>query len=462
MEHCNGKEDQEHTTSMCFGQYRYTAGEYQAIQNALRQKLGPEYISTRQAGGGQKARKPSRTVCYIEGHRVISLANEMFGYNGWSHSISQQNVDFVDLINGKFYVGVSAFVKVQLKDGAFHEDVGYGVSEGLKSKALSLEKARKEAVTDGLKRALKCFGNALGNCILNKEYLMAVNKIPKQPPSPLDPNKTKRSDNEPAVEKARYDSLSRTDSRASSKERTEAVLDSSSVQTGIQLVPAVPQNTMSSRNPIPNMTSNLVNTLAQQDCENGSTNMSRSSADMADLSCYDPTLDSKQQRKLRQQQLQQKFRQEMEAKRMQQGKVHAKSEPTVFHSNGGQALGPINHSTPGHGMLFKKEENMTDDPELWNFTLDGIDMLDDPGKESSGLSRPATPSEHAMVTRSRTPQRSTSLRPPLQSHDNQVHQRQEVPTNDIHNNSTAQSTARGPGQSPYRQGQYMKKRKLEP
>lgn len=85
----------------------------------------------------------------------------------------------MDLINGRFYVGVSAFVKVQLKvssvlafssavlwhdvrdgvlflqDGAFHEDVGYGVSEGLKSKALSLEKARKEAVTDGMKRALR-------------------------------------------------------------------------------------------------------------------------------------------------------------------------------------------------------------------------------------------------------------------------------------------------------------------
>uniref|UniRef100_A0A3Q2DVC6 DNA repair protein RAD52 homolog n=1 Tax=Cyprinodon variegatus TaxID=28743 RepID=A0A3Q2DVC6_CYPVA len=90
------------------GQCTYTAEEYQAVQKALQQRLGPEYISTRMAGGGQK-------VCYIEGHRVISLANEMFGYNGWSHSISQQNVDFVDLINGKFYVGVSAFVKVQLK-----------------------------------------------------------------------------------------------------------------------------------------------------------------------------------------------------------------------------------------------------------------------------------------------------------------------------------------------------------
>lgn len=41
-------------------------------------------ISTRECGLFQ--------VCYIEGHRVISLANEMFGYNGWSHSITQQNV----------------------------------------------------------------------------------------------------------------------------------------------------------------------------------------------------------------------------------------------------------------------------------------------------------------------------------------------------------------------------------
>ncbi|XP_052575180.1 DNA repair protein RAD52 homolog isoform X7 [Peromyscus californicus insignis] len=93
---------------LCFGQNQYTAEEYQAIQRALRQRLGPEYISSRMAGGGQK-------VCYIEGHRVINLANEMFGYNGWAHSITQQNVDFVDLNNGKFYVGVCAFVRVQLK-----------------------------------------------------------------------------------------------------------------------------------------------------------------------------------------------------------------------------------------------------------------------------------------------------------------------------------------------------------
>ncbi|XP_045630689.1 DNA repair protein RAD52 homolog isoform X6 [Ursus americanus] len=184
---------------LCFGQYQYTAEEYQAIQNALRQRLGPEYISSRMAGGGQR-------VCYIEGHRVINLANEMFGYNGWAHSITQQNVDFVDLNNGKFYVGVCAFVRVQLKDGSYHEDVGYGVSEGLKSKALSLEKARKEAVTDGLKRALRSFGNALGNCILDKDYLRSLNKLPRQLPLEVDLSKAKRQDFEPSVEQARYSS----------------------------------------------------------------------------------------------------------------------------------------------------------------------------------------------------------------------------------------------------------------
>lgn len=27
---------------------------------------------------------------------------------------------------------------------------------------------------------LRCFGNVLGNCILDKEYLLSINKIPKQ------------------------------------------------------------------------------------------------------------------------------------------------------------------------------------------------------------------------------------------------------------------------------------------
>ena len=66
-----------------------------------------------------------------------------------------RNEDFIDQVGDKFYVGVCTFVRVHLKNGSFHEDIGYGVSEGMRSKALSIEKARKEAVTDGLKRALR-------------------------------------------------------------------------------------------------------------------------------------------------------------------------------------------------------------------------------------------------------------------------------------------------------------------
>ena len=47
-----------------------------------------------------------------------------------SHSVTNSTVDFIDHFNGRFFVGVSAFVRVQLRDGAFHEDCGYGTSEG--------------------------------------------------------------------------------------------------------------------------------------------------------------------------------------------------------------------------------------------------------------------------------------------------------------------------------------------
>ena len=42
------------------------------------------------------------------------------------------------------------------------------------SKSCLCLQARKEAVTDGLKRALKSFGNALGNCLSDKDYIRLV------------------------------------------------------------------------------------------------------------------------------------------------------------------------------------------------------------------------------------------------------------------------------------------------
>ncbi|XP_068169432.1 DNA repair protein RAD52 homolog isoform X2 [Antennarius striatus] len=392
-------DERNNTTNMCFGQYTYTADEYQAVHNALQQKLGPEYISTRVAGGGQK-------VCYIEGHRVIGLANEMFGYNGWSHSISQQNVDFVDLINGKFYVGVSAFVKVQLKDGSFHEDVGYGVSEGLRSKALSLEKARKEAVTDGMKRALKCFGNALGNCILNKEYLLAINKIPKQPPPPLDPVKTKRSEGEPLVEKARFSSLVHGQKLASAVGPSRTPLE-----------PKVHNQYQNTEVHTPNATP-------------GKSENHSSGPDM------DPHTDPKQQRKLRQQQLQQKFKKEMEAKILQQRRDLTKSEDVEV---------AVGRGSSG------------DDPELWNFTLDGTEDLVDPGSPANRGPGPDMSNSHQMETRSKTPQRI-----PIRLQDRPaVGSREQGRVPSGHQHQSQYQPRQVENFSPHRQGQYLKRRRLD-
>lgn len=38
--------------------------------------------------------------------------------------------------------GVSAVVRVTLKDGVYHEDIGYGVAENIKGKGTALDKVR--------------------------------------------------------------------------------------------------------------------------------------------------------------------------------------------------------------------------------------------------------------------------------------------------------------------------------
>ena len=52
--------------------------------------------------------------------------------------------DFIDFNeeSRRFNVGVTAIVRVTLRDGVFHEDVGYGLLENSKSKGAALDKVR--------------------------------------------------------------------------------------------------------------------------------------------------------------------------------------------------------------------------------------------------------------------------------------------------------------------------------
>lgn len=193
----------------------------------LSKKLGPEYLSTRQGPGGSK-------LTYLEGWRAISLANEVFGFNGWSSSVRDISIDFVgvlmlpsDLRNqtdfffsflpalqldyseetGRWNVHVTALVRVTLPDGCYHEDVGCGKMDNCKSKADALDKVarfmhmknylalaelfffhqvKKEAVTDAMKRALRNFGSLMGNCIYDKNFLSDISKVKAPGKVPLD------------------------------------------------------------------------------------------------------------------------------------------------------------------------------------------------------------------------------------------------------------------------------------
>ncbi|KAH6655661.1 hypothetical protein BKA67DRAFT_645133 [Truncatella angustata] len=154
----------------------YTAAEIATLQSRLEKQLGPEYISARSGPSGQK-------VHYIAAEKCIALANDVFGFNGWSSSIQNIQVDFVDEHPQtlKISLGLSVIVRVTLRDGTFHEDIGYGHIENCKGKAAAFEKAKKEGTTDGLKRALRNFGNVLGNCIYDKDYLAKVTKMKVAP-----------------------------------------------------------------------------------------------------------------------------------------------------------------------------------------------------------------------------------------------------------------------------------------
>ncbi|KAG9252122.1 uncharacterized protein F5Z01DRAFT_662024 [Emericellopsis atlantica] len=165
----------------------WTAQEIATIASKLDKQLGPEYISARAGPGGQR-------VHYLTAEKCITLANEVFGFNGWSSSIQNIQVDFADENpqTSRVSIGLSVIVRITLRDGTYHEDIGYGSIENAKGKAMAFEKAKKEGTTDGLKRALRSFGNVLGNCIYDQDYVKQVVKHKAQPVKKFDPNNLHR------------------------------------------------------------------------------------------------------------------------------------------------------------------------------------------------------------------------------------------------------------------------------
>lgn len=149
--------------------HEFSQKKKERIADRLNKNLSSEYLSVRNGYGNSK-------LVYIEGWTLISLANKIFGFDGWSSEIRSFTEEYNETNDGKIAIGYSCICRVTLKSGVYKEDVGFGSSENQKIRAQAVEKAKKEASTDALKRALRQFGNALGNCCYNKDYIRNIQK----------------------------------------------------------------------------------------------------------------------------------------------------------------------------------------------------------------------------------------------------------------------------------------------
>ena len=130
------------------------------VTNALSQPIDPALVSQRRGRAG-------RTFSYIEGHVAISEANRVFGYGGWGYElvadVTLREIENIDPGTGevKLIRAYSAPVRVTVPGAPPRTDVGFhAVTEETPD---GHETALKGAVTDGLKRALRSFGDRFGN-----------------------------------------------------------------------------------------------------------------------------------------------------------------------------------------------------------------------------------------------------------------------------------------------------------
>ena len=131
-----------------------------AVVSALGQPLDPELVSQRRGRG-------NRNFDYIEGHTVIDQANRIFGFGGWGYElagdVSLRRIESVDTRTGEIKVSIaySAPVRVTVNGAPSRTDLGFHVVTD--DNPEGHETAAKGAVTDGLKRAFRSFGDRFGN-----------------------------------------------------------------------------------------------------------------------------------------------------------------------------------------------------------------------------------------------------------------------------------------------------------
>jgi DNA repair and recombination protein RAD52 len=92
----------------------FSVEECSRIQSTLKKPIDMEHIQFRPSAQG--------SVGYVEGWKALSIANDIFGFDGWSSEILSLSPDFIDTsADGKVSIGISCMVRIFLRDGTFHD-----------------------------------------------------------------------------------------------------------------------------------------------------------------------------------------------------------------------------------------------------------------------------------------------------------------------------------------------------
>lgn len=161
------------------------------LNQLLKYNLDGNRVKTRRQG--------NITLSYLEGYDLINTANYAFGFGNWSYRVTKLE-QVSEEINEKKnrVIGYRAIVAITVNDLAHkhsitREDVGFGTGIA-KQYADAHESGAKEAVTDGLKRALRTFGSQFGNALYDKQQRNVDHKsqrpqqIPQQQQQPPQQN----------------------------------------------------------------------------------------------------------------------------------------------------------------------------------------------------------------------------------------------------------------------------------
>lgn len=138
------------------------------IIERLKQPLDKTRVKHRQGGGGM-------SLAYIPGYDAIDRANELFGYGQWGYDLISNELVNVIGESGEILGGYYA-ARVRLTVAGCVPITEEGVcpiqaARNPRAQIDAHDMARKGAVTDAMKRALRIYGDQFGNSLYDTDLV---------------------------------------------------------------------------------------------------------------------------------------------------------------------------------------------------------------------------------------------------------------------------------------------------